>query len=133
MLERIKEEEYNKRVNKFIAISLLFGMLTISFLSFGENIYILTEEGEIIEGVTIEPEDIGLSPDDMLLIVSQENGELIIEKLIIEEEYIEEGGKLVMIENAEEHSYLQAYERSWEEVDTEGIFVEGEETLDIEQ
>lgn len=119
-------------MRKFVGIIFLIVFSFTSFVSFGENIYILTEEGEVIEGTTLNPEEMGLSHEDLLLMVAEENGEYIIEKLIIEEEYIEEGGKLVMIKN-EEGSYLQAYEYSWEEVDTEGIFEEGEETLDIGQ
>jgi len=77
-----------------------------------EKAYIFTEEGEIIEGEVISPEQIGISLETLEIIFVEE-GEIIIEKIIVEEEFIEEGSSLVLLEE-EGNKFISAYESPWE-------------------
>jgi hypothetical protein len=77
-----------------------------------EKAYIFTEEGEIIEGEVVSPEELGIGLET-LEIMFVEEGAVIIEKIVVEEEFIEEGSTLVLLEE-EGNKFISAYESPWE-------------------
>lgn len=94
--------------------SILFaGMILLPFLSEGvEKVYIFTEEGEIIEGEAVSPEAMGITPE-VLEIIFVEEGEIKVEKIVIAEEFVEEGGEAILLEE-EGAGFITAFQYPWE-------------------
>jgi hypothetical protein len=87
-------------------------ILLIVYPLWAEKAYIFTEEGEIIEGEVVTPEQMGISPETLEIIFVEE-GEIIMEKIVVEEEFIEEGSSVVLLEE-EGKKFISAYESPWE-------------------
>jgi len=101
----------------------------VSYPAGAEKVYIFTEEGEIIEGEVVSPEALGISPETLEIIFVEE-GTVIVERIVVEEEFIEEGSTLVLLEE-EGNKFIAAYESPWEGEEEE-ISAE-EETLPEEE
>ncbi len=93
-------------------LTFIFVIFLIVGTAGAEKAYIFTEEGEIIEGEVISPEEIGMSVETMEIVFVEE-GELITERIVVEEEFIEEGSSIVLLEE-EGNRFISAYESPWE-------------------
>ncbi len=110
-------------IKRFLTVGI--GIIWIYFSGYAETVYLFTEEGEIIEGTLVNPEEMGLLPKNFELLFVEEGGEIIIEKLAVEEEYIEEEVKLVLFPT-EENKYIVGYESPWDGEEEE---ISGEEEV----
>ena len=102
-------------------ISLMILFLFIAYP--GEKVTILTEEGGIIKGEILEPQEAGITPDIFEIFLRRE-GEIAISKAMGIEEKFEEGALPVLLEG--EGDFISAVEIPWEEVD-EKVIIQGEE------